>query len=45
MLDSSRLVLEIDAAASARQAKLLPLPVWRVLRLFDAGLAPVSPQA
>jgi hypothetical protein len=32
---SSQLVLEIDAAAAARQVRLLPSPVWRILRLFD----------
>lgn len=32
---SGQLVLEIDAAAAARQARLLPVQVWRVLRLFD----------
>jgi len=32
---TGQLVLEIDAAAAARQVKLLPPPVWRVLRLFD----------
>ncbi len=32
---SGQLILEIDAAAAARQAKLLPTQVWRVLRLFD----------
>jgi len=32
---SSQLILEIDAAAAARQVRLLPPVVWRVLRLFD----------
>ncbi len=32
---SGQIVLEIDAAAAARQVKSLPLQVWRVLRLFD----------
>lgn len=32
---SGQLILEIDAAAAARQVKLLPSVVWRVLRLFD----------
>jgi hypothetical protein len=32
---SGQLILEIDAAAAARQARLLPPTVWRLLRLFD----------
>ncbi len=32
---SGQLILEIDAVAAARQVKLLPPTVWRVLRLFD----------
>jgi hypothetical protein len=32
---SDQLILEIDAAAAARQARALPTQVWRVLRLFD----------
>jgi len=32
---SGQLILEIDAAAAAKQVKLLPPTVWRVLRLFD----------
>lgn len=31
----TRLILQIDAAAAARQVRLLPSEVWRVLRLFD----------
>ncbi|MFH2005788.1 MAG: hypothetical protein ABI333_04285 [bacterium] len=35
MFDSGTIILEIDAAAAARQARMLPSTVWRVLRLFD----------
>jgi len=35
MLDSGTIILEIDAASAARQVRMLPATVWKVLRLFD----------